>query len=165
MATFTTPQFAEDKYNDYMTPKHAWQDIQHLIPKKQIWEAFFGDSTSGDYLKELGFDVIHKDIDFYKNDLGEIIVSNPPFSDAKNILKRLKVLDKPFILLLPCSKLNTQYFRDTFKDLIQIIIPRKRIHFKKLVNGRVPEGWKNSCNFDTFYYCYKMDFKNDITWL
>ena len=69
---------------------------------------------------------------------------------------------------MPSSKINTQYFRKLFstnKDKIQIIIPKKRIHFKKLVNGVVPTGWKNSCNFDTFYYCWKMNLPNDIIWL
>ena len=47
----------------------------------------------------------------------------------------------------------TQYFRKLMKDKkLQIIIPRKRIQFQKLVNGEVPKDWKNSCNFDCFYY-------------
>ncbi len=42
--------------NDWNTPKYAFDDIQHLIPKdKIIWEAFFGDGQSGKYLQELGF--------------------------------------------------------------------------------------------------------------
>ena len=75
---------------------------------------------------------------------------------------------KPFILLIPSSKINTQYFRKLFsnnKDKIQIIIPKKRIHFTKLVDGKKPENWKNACNFDCFYYCWKIGLENDITWL
>jgi hypothetical protein len=150
-----------------MTPKSAWEDIKQYIPKdKLIWEAFYGDGVSGQYLREMGFNVIHEDIDFYENDLGDVIVSNPPFSDAKNVMKRLALLDKPFIIIMPSSKINTSYFRECFmnKD-IQIIIPRKRIHFKKLVNGVVPDDFKSSCNFDCFYYCYKIGLTKDITWL
>jgi hypothetical protein len=67
---------------------------------------------------------------------------------------------------MPSSKINTKYFRENFKDSgLQIIIPRKRIHFKKLINGRIPENWKDQCNFDCFYYCYKMNFDKDIIWL
>ena len=69
---------------------------------------------------------------------------------------------------MPCSKICTSYFRNNFKDCdppIQIIIPRKRIHFEKQVNGEVPKGWKNQCNFDCFYYCWKMDLPRDIIWL
>jgi len=163
MATFYNN--GEPIHNDYMTPKYAWENIKEYIPKdKIIWEAFYGDGKSGEYLTELGFQVIHKDIDFFENDLGDIIVSNPPFSDAKKVLQRLKVIDKPFILILPVSKITTQYFKE-WADKIQILIPSNRIHFTKFINGKVPENWKNACNFDCFYYCYKMDLPRDIIWL
>jgi hypothetical protein len=164
MASFHTKTFT--KHDDYMTPKHAWDDIKQYIPKdKVIWECFYGNGTSGTYLTELGFNVIHEDIDFYENNLGEIIVSNPPFSDCKNVMKRLNILDKPFIMLMPSSKINTSYFRENFKDRIQIIIPKKRIQFIKLVNGEIPTDYKSCCNFDCFYYCYKINLKDSITWL
>ena len=164
MAGFHTKTFL--KHDDYMTPKYAWENIKEFIPRnKLIWEAFYGDGKSRNYLQELGFDVIHEPVDFFENNLGEIIVSNPPFSKAKQIMKRLKELDKPFILILPSSKINTSYFRDWKDKGLQIIIPRKRIHFKKLIDGKIPDGWKNSCNFDCFYYCYKIGLSKDITWL
>lgn len=163
MALFQTKTFL--KHDDYMTPKHAWEAIKDYIPKdKVIWEAFYGDGSSGNDLRSLGYEVIHEPIDFFKNDKGEMIVSNPPFSMAKEILQHLKKLDKPFILIMPSSKINTNYMRE-WKNQIQIIIPRKRIHFKKLINGQVPDGWKTSCNFDCFYYCYKMNLPKDIIWL
>ena len=165
MAGFHTKTFI--KHDDYMTPKTAWENIQHLIPKdKVIWEAFYGDGESGKYLTELGFETIHEPVDFFENDLGDIIVSNIPFSQSKAIMHRLKEMDKPFIIILPCSKIATSYIRENYKDSdLQIIIPRKRIHFNKLVNGETPEGWSNKCNFDCFYYCYKMNFDKDIMWL
>lgn len=165
MASFHTKTF--QKHDDYMTPKSAWEDIQKYIPKdKLIWEAFYGNGTSGQYLTDLGFNVIHEDIDFYNNDLGEVIVSNPPFSDCKNVIPRLAKLDKPFILIMPSSKINTSYFRENFKNKgVQIIIPRKRIQFIKLVDGEIPENYKSCCNFDCFYYCYKINLPHDIVWL
>ena len=167
MAGFHTKTWI--KHDDYMTPRSAWENIQQYIPKdKVIWEAFMGDGKSGEYLTELGFNVIHNDNDFFLSNEGDILVSNPPFSQSKEILNRLKELDKPFILILPCSKICTQYIRENFKDTddkLQIIIPRKRIHFNKQIEGETPEGWKNSCNFDCFYYCYKMNLPRDITWL
>ena len=152
------------KHDDYMTPKYAFENIKEYIPKKVIWEPFYGDGTSGKMLRELGFEVIHEPVDFFQNDLGEIIVSNPPFSQYKEILERLMILDKPFILILPAPKLCTSTVRK-YKNKIQIIIPKKRIHFKKLVDGKPVEGWKNACYFDCFYYCYKMDLPKDIIWL
>ena len=148
-----------------MTPKSAWENIKDYIPKdKVIWEAFYGDGKSGEYLTELGFNVIHEPIDFFDNDKGDIIVSNPPFSKSKEVINRLKELDKPFIIILPCSKICTQYFR-FMKNEIQIIIPLNRIHFEKQINGEIPKDWKNSCNFDCIYYCYKIGLKRDIIWL
>ena len=113
MAGFHTKTFM--KHDDYMTPKSAWENIKQFIPTdKVIYEPFYGDGKSGEYLRQLGFTVIHEPIDFFENDLGDIIVSNPPFSKSKDILKRLKDLDKPFILILPSSKINTSYFREFF---------------------------------------------------
>ena len=165
MASFHSKTFI--KHDDYMTPKYAWENIKEYIPKdKQIWEAFYGDGSSGQYLKELGFDVIHRNENFFNCNYGDIIVSNPPFSKTKEIMKRLKELNKPFILIMPSSKINTSYFREFYKDdkKLQIIIPRKRIHFEKLINGKKPDNWKNCCNFDCFYYCYNIGLPQDIVW-
>jgi len=165
MAGFHTKTFL--KHDDYMTPKSAWDSIKQYIPKdKVIWEAFYGDGKSGQYLREMGFNVIHEPVDFFENDLGDIIVTNPPFSKSRDVLNHLAKLDKPFIILMPIVKINTSYFRENFKNKgLQIMIPRKRIHFTKLVDGKMPEGWKNATNFDCLYYCYKIGLKNDITWL
>jgi hypothetical protein len=163
MASFHTKTFT--KHDDWMTPKCAWENISHLIPKKKIWEAFYGNGQSGSYLKELGYDVIHEDIDFFENNLGDLVVSNPPFTKVPEVLERLVLLDKPFILIMPSSKIITQYFRKLFTNKgMQIIIPRKRIQFDKMVNGEIVEC-KKACNFDTFYYCWKIGLENDITWL
>jgi len=153
-------------HDDYMTPAYAWEAIRQYIPKdKIIWEAFYGDGTSGEILRNMGFNVIHEDVDFFKNNLGDIIISNPPFSQSKPIINRLSELNKPFILIMPTPKISTNYFREAFMNKgIQIIIPRKRIHFIKVLNG-VPVKEKSGCSFDCFYYCYKIGLPSDIVWL
>ena len=159
MAGFHTKTFI--KHDDYMTPKSAWENIKDYIPKdKIIWEAFYGDGESGNHLKDLGYDVIHEPIDFFENNKGDIIVSNPPFSLSKEVMNRLYELDKPFILIFPLSKINTQSFRKWKDRRIQIIIPRKRIQFIK--NGN---ELQNKCNFDCLYYCYKINLPKDVVWL
>lgn len=167
MAGFHTKTFI--KHDDYMTPKYAWENIAHLIPKdKIIYEAFYGDGVSGTNLRELGFNTIHEPIDFFDDETRpeyDILISNPPFSQTKNIMYKLLELDKPFILILPSSKINTSYFRAWKDKGLQLIIPRKRIHFTKLIDGEKPKGWKNACNFDCFYYCYGIGLEQDITWL
>ena len=165
MATFNTTSFI--KHDDYMTPRYAWEWIKEYVPQdKIIWEAFYGDGESGKDLESLGFHVIHEPIDFFENDKGDIIVSNIPFSKKKVILSRLKRLGKPFIIISPSSMMNTQYVRKLFKnDELQIIVPPKRINFIKKVDGEVPNGWGDRCNFDCFYYCWKMNLPKDIVWL
>ena len=75
-------------------------------------------------------------------------------------MERLLIIDKPFILLMPQFKINTSYIRKWKDKGLQIIIPRKRIQFVK--DG---DKLNNKCNFDCFYYCYKMNLTNDIIWL
>lgn len=162
MAGFTTKTFAV--YDDYMTPKSAWEAIKDYIPKdKVIWEAFYGDGNSGKYLKELGFNVIHENIDFFENDLGDIIISNPPYSKKKQVIERLIKIDKPFILLMPCSTLVCSYIRENIGNNIQLLVPRKRIQFIKLKDGELIANGK--CNFDCLYYCYKINLPRDIIYL
>ena len=79
MAGFHTKKFI--KHDDYMTPKMAWENIKEYIPKdKVLWECFYGDGKSGQYLKDMGFDVIHEPIDFFDNNKGEVLISNMPLS-------------------------------------------------------------------------------------
>ena len=118
-------------------------------------------------MRELGFDVIHEKIDFFEENHGEIIVSNPPFTKKKEVFTRLKQLGKPFIMICPSSMINTKYIRELFAndDRLQIIIPRKRINFVKLVDGEVRLTDSDRCNFECLYYCWKIGLDRDITWL
>lgn len=162
MAGFATKTFS--KHDDYMTPKTAWEAISEYLPKeREIWEPFYGDGKSGQYLRELGFRVYHEDENFFENNRGDIVVSNPPFTLKKEIIARLIELDKPFILLMPVAAMVTTYVRDMLKDDIQIIIPRRRIQFHKLVDGKLQTDGK--CNFDCYYFCYKMGLPRDIIYL
>ena len=169
MAAFMTNNNSDgtyQKHDDYMTPKSAWENIKQFIPQdKVIWECFYGDGKSGENLRELGFNVIHEDIDFFENNKGDIIISNPPFTLKKEIFTRLINLDKPFIMLSSQQLLYTQYFRNIMKDHnLQIIIPRRRIQFIKISNGEYIDTG-NRCNFDCLYFCYKINLDKDITWL
>lgn len=160
MAGFCTKTFMVE--DDYMTPRQAWENIIDYVPKdKTIWEPFYGDGKSGEYLRDLGYNVIHENEDFFKHNKGDVVVSNPPFSKYKEILSRLLEIDKPFILILPISKLFTNTIREHFTNVhkLQLIIPKRRIQFAK------KGSQLNRCNFDCAYYCFKMNLKRDITWL
>lgn len=160
------------KNDEYYTPKAEWLNIEKYIPKgKIIWEPFNNiedpDSLdSGKYLRQMGFKVISKPYnpktgknDFFKSNHGDIVVSNPPFTLKREVLTRLKEINKPFILILPLPTMNTIYFRELFmqeKDF-GIIIPKKRIDFENKLNK------KSNC-FECAFYCWKVGVKG-INWI
>ena len=154
MATYS--QYQPQKHDNFKTPIEVWNNIKQYIPKdKKIWCPFYfnGEHT----LKDLGFDIIHENEDFFENNKGDIIIDNPPFSIKKQVLEYCLKIDKPFILIMPSSTINYQYFR-IFKDKnIQIIIPPKRYNFMK--------SKKSSATFDTLYFCYKINLNKDIIFL
>ena len=155
--------FVKDKDSDnYMTNKIEWERIKDYIPNdKKIWSPFYGDGKQKEYFKELGFDIIHEDEDFFENNKGEIIIDNPPFSKKKEILERLKELGKPFILVCPSMMLSYKYFQELYKDEIQILVPYKRINFRHINSEK-----KNySPPFASFYFCYKMNLEKDLIFI
>jgi len=80
-----------EKNDEYYASKDTWELIVPFIPKDKIlWEAFYSEnSKSAEYLREYEFEVVSENIDFYNNKIGNIIVSNSPFSDLKKIMIRL----------------------------------------------------------------------------
>ena len=169
-----SPKF--NVYDDYYTPKSAWEQINHLIPKdKIIWEAFClnaDKSKSAEYLTELGNKVVYDiNMDMLKNEpeKWDMIISNPPFD--KNIkipiLKRMVELDKPFIIIMNSMNTFTKYIRDIFKNKfndLQIITPYQKIQFIKL-NTDNTITQTNNCSFYCIYLCYKMNLSNQQLWL
>jgi len=152
------------KDDDYETPKYIWKMIVPFIDKnKTIYEPFFCSGLSGQYLTELGYNVIHKDEDFYENydkHKYDIIVSNPPFSNKKKVFNKLKEIDKPFIMIVPVSTITKQFFRNNFKDDdISMLIPNGRLQFSK-------KGEQLSrCWFDCVALCYKLGLDKQVIFL
>ena len=150
---------------EYYTPKWVWETLKPYIPKdKVIWEAFRNETEasckSADNLRELGFRVVNPLCDFFENDYGEILISNPPFNRKKEILERLFDLDKPFMLILPQIILNTIYFAKMCKKdkNIQIIILPKRVDFFN-------EKGKKKQVIHTLVICWKMNLEEQIIFL
>ena len=80
----------------------------------------------------------------------------------KEVLIRLKELDKPFILIAPSMMLSYKYFQDLFSDNIQVIIPKRRIKFTHLSNL----NFKNyTPPYASFYFCYRMNLPKDLIFL
>ena len=156
--------FIEDKDSDnYMTNAIEWERIKDYIPNdKQIWSPFYGDGKQKEYFKEMGYDIIHEDEDFFSyTPEYDLIIDNPPFSKIKDIFKRLKELDKPFILLCPNHTFQYKFFQRPFKDHLQLIIPDKRTKFKHLTNSDIGKNLP----FDCYFFCYKMNLEKDLIFL
>jgi len=152
----------------YYTPKYIWEDIlNYLDPTKIYLDPFYGDGSSINNLNELGLNCIGNNIDYFEalRHLDyDIILTNSPFS--KNILieflYNLSSLDKPFIIILPITKIFSKYFKTSFinyKD-IQLIIPNKRMSFIDPNSSN-----KSNPSFVCCYVCYKMDLPADILFL
>lgn len=150
---------------EYYTPNWVWDCLKDYIPKdKVIWEAFRNEhelsTRSADHLRQIGFDIVNPYLDFFENNLGDIVVSNPPFNRKKQVMERLFELNKPFMLVLPNIILNTKYFIDWAKNDkdIQIIILPKRVDFIK------PDGETKSV-IHTLIVCWKFNLKDRILFL
>ena len=155
--------FINDLSSDnYITNKEDWERIKDYIPKdKVIWSPFYCDGKQKEYFEEIGFNIIHEDEDFFENNKGDIIIDNIPFSKKKEILTRIKELDKPFIIVCPSVLLVYKWFQLLFKDNLQIIIPYDRIKFRHLESLN-----KNyTPPYASFYFCYKMNLEKDLIFL
>ena len=163
-------------HDDYYTPKSAWENIKHLIPDDSVvWEAFLLNShlsNSVANLTSLKKNVIGNTTwDFFDkcDSLSyDMIVSNPPFDKTIKIpiLKKLVQLDKPFILIMNSMNIYSNYFNDIFKDTraeLQIVIPRGKIHFEMLKDGK--SELKKNTSFYCVYVCYKMNIPKDKLYL
>ncbi len=156
--------FTNDKDSDnYATDKIGWEIIQPFIPNnKIIWSPFYCDGKQKEYFKEMGYDIIHEDKDFFSYTPNyDIIIDNPPFSKMKEICFRLKELDKPFILVAFSKVLLMKWFQKLFKEHLQIIIPFKRPTFTHLTHAK--KGYTPP--FGVQYYCYKLNLKKDLNFI
>tara|TARA_R110000751_G_scaffold177800_1_gene284096 strand:+ start:662 stop:1174 length:513 start_codon:yes stop_codon:yes gene_type:complete len=166
---------SKNKSNEYYTPKSAWEDIIPYLPKDKVYLEPFNNINeptsllSKQYLQELGLNILDTppyndktgENDFFNNDGKDwdICIGNPPFSIKQDIVKKLKELNKPFILILPTSTMNTGYFKNLFGDKLQIVIPKKRINFNYYKDD------KKSCCFDCIYFCYNINLEKDLIFL
>jgi len=165
--------------NEFYTPREAFEQINHLIQKnKVIWEPFtMGNHEcikSPTFLRELGHKVVATGENFFTCNYGDIVVSNIPFSTPKGvpsikkqILKRLVFLNKPFIVLVPISFLQTieiKVFQQKYGDL-QLIIPCNRIKFYYYRN-QVRHQYEHPNNHHMCcWICWGMNYERDVYFL
>ena len=104
--------------DNYCSHKEMWEKIKDFLPSdKKIWSPFYCDGKQKEYFKEMGFDIIHEDRDFFSyTPEYDLIIDNPPFSKLYDICFRLKELDKPFILISFPKIFLTKKFQNIFKE-------------------------------------------------
>ena len=155
--------------DEYYTPKYIWEDILHYLdPTKLYLDPFYADGSSINNLNELGINCIGLNIDYFdalRSLDYDIILTNSPFSKPilTEFLYNLSALDKPFIIILPITKIFSKYFKTSFRQYkhIQIIIPKSRLKF---IDPTRPNNRSNP-SFVCCYVCYKMDLPQDILFL
>ena len=155
-----------DKASDEVyTPSYA---IKPLIKHIKIFEEQIGhpvviwcpfDLPSSKYVLEFeqaGFKVIHSHIDEDKNffyyepeEEYDIIISNPPFSQKDNVLKRLYELDKPYAMLLPIPTLQGQKRFEYIKDCQALIFDKRINYYTTPERNEIQKG----VSFGSFYLC------------
>ena len=144
------------------TPYYAVEPLlKYLKPGMKIWCPF--DKEWSKYVqtfKKEGYDVIYSHIDegkdFFEYEPEEdydIIISNPPFSLADKILKRLYSFNKPFIMLLPLKYLQAKGRGEMFvENGIQLLTFDKRIGY--YVNGDMSKPKEGNYQASS-YFCWK----------
>jgi hypothetical protein len=136
--------------NDWNTPRSAWEEVFPLLDKtKHYWLPFYNDGYCGNIWEENGFDVIHKEEDFWKVMYpGRIVVDNPPYKIygivkiKQKIMERLCSNDIPFCLLLPTTTIHTGFFKGLEEKYgkFQLIVPSRKIDFERSVLEK--KGWE-----------------------
>lgn len=153
---------ANNTTDECYTPEYAVTPIlKYLDKNKIIWCPF--DTEDSEYVKVLkreGFQVVYSHIDSgqdffeYEPPEWDIIVSNPPFSLADDVLKRVYELGKPFILLLPLKYLQAIGRGKMFVDNgIQLLSFDKRIGY--YTNGDMTKPQEGNYQASS-YFCWKI---------
>ena len=154
----------KNKNDNYSTPKAYLEVIDKFIPQDYtICDPFYFDGSVKDTWREIGREIIHENTDFFTNNYDDvdIIVSNPPFSNMKEIFIKLFEINKPFILLIPIQKIFQLKIQKVLIDKdIQIIVSPIYIGF---INE---DGEQTRCPSQYFcYMTYKMDLKRDFLFI
>lgn len=141
------------------TPVYVVEEIIPYLPKdKIIWCPFDKeDSAFVRVLKNNGFNVINSHIEYgqdyyqYEPEHWDIMVSNPPFTNKRQIFERALSFNKPFALIMSNTWLNDSAPKVLFKDRdLQLLMFRNRIKF--LNNGVI----NNKITFSSSFFCWNL---------
>lgn len=139
----------------YTRPYAIYPLLKYLkqFKKQIIWCPFdTQDSNFVKILRENGYNVVSshisegKDFFKYEPEKFDLIVSNPPFSNKREIFNRVINFNKPFALLMSLDWLNDRApFRLFGKDLQLLLFEERMTFYNQPQDKRIP--------FKTVYYC------------
>lgn len=152
---------SKGKNDECYTKRYAVEVLlEFLMPYKDkiIWCPFDKDESQFvQVLKENGFKVVNSHIDYgqdfyaYEPEQWDILVSNPPFTNKKEIFKRALSFGKPFALIMNVAWLLDSAPAKLFenKDL-QLLLFKNRMEFDR------PEKteFTGKVNFSAGYFCW-----------
>lgn len=117
--------------DEYFTREQDAEIIaQHIIKPMTVWLPFNDRGRAFDkVLPKHGHKVICTDGDFFETEPPEgvqAVISNPPFSKKKDVIKRLEALGLKYALIVPLLFLNDGTPMDY---ATQVMMFRKRMYF------------------------------------
>ena len=150
-----------DKASDEVyTPAYAVRPIVKYVDMFRrpsvVWCPF--DTEESEYVKilrEAGHKVIASHIDngqnffYYEPDNYDIIISNPPFSQKDDVLKRLYELNKPYAMLLPIPSLQGQARFPYLQDIQYLGFDKRINYYKDEAMTKTQDG----VSFGSCYLC------------
>jgi hypothetical protein len=157
-----------NKFDKMETPKEAIDSIISFLPKNLIyWECCYGEGYLANHLIKEGLDVIgNKDMDCLKEQplKWDFLITNPPFSNNKDFIKRAIELKKPFALLIRLEHLGGKKAFELLKDFnFQIIIPKKRVNY---ITPKMKKGIKvGGSQFHSIWLTYKLNLPKQINYI
>ena len=156
--------YSTGRNDEWKTPAYAVHPVIKYLKKDWVVWCPFDLESESEYVKVLrdaGFKVICSHIsegkDFFlwePKEHWDIIISNPPFTNKREIFKRAIELGKPFMLLMSNTWLNDaapkQIFGEGESSELELLMFDKRVNF---INRETGETCKKGITFSSSYYC------------
>lgn len=152
---------AHDYKNDeYYTPEVALECLLDYVPKSSVvWDCTDTSGNITGFFGRNGYGVVSTKDDFFTHSegLGDILITNPPYSKKTDFLKHAYELGKPFAMLLPLTALEGVNRQKLYREYgLQLILFNRRINFIKGKSG----VW-----FATGWFTYNMNLPRDMNFI
>ena len=135
--------------SEQWTPRYAVEILlPHIEPlrNKTIWLPFDTvDSWFYRILVENGYRVVYSHIsngqDFfeYEPEQWDVILSNPPYTNKSDFIKRAESFGKPWCFFIPVNTFSDSILNRVFGDFSELtmLIPDRRARFKNLAEPEI----------------------------